>query len=201
MTQTTTPCPFLWLAIVLPTTPSHLMVLLTHFPANPCSKSWEILFHSSFLSFLSHFHPRNKHLFSQTFSLKFEIQGWLSSFLTLLVSIIHPLYDYYTSLFLKSMIPYTNIITFLLDLRIFKWFFKCSWVEHFSSSTLIYWNHSRWVHTPIFSCFLKFLGGEYKLKHQEHNYTFLTAFIRNVQLHSRTALDDLNIFFSKLFYV
>ena len=70
---------------------------------------------------------------------------------------------------LKSWISYTNSIIFVLELRIFKGFFKCSWVEHFSSSTLTYWNHSRWVHTPTFLCFLKFLGGEYKLKDQEHN--------------------------------
>ena len=66
---------------------------------------------------------------------------------------------------LESWISYTNSLIIVLDLRIF----KCSWVEHFSSSTLTYWNHSRWVHTPTFSCFLKFLGGEYKLKHQEYN--------------------------------
>ena len=124
---------------------------------------------SSLLSF-SLFSPKRSNSFLSHFlSLEFEIQGLILGFSSTFGK-QNPFSLWLFHFFLlKSWISYTNSIIIVLDLRIFKWFFKCSWVEHFSSSTLIFWNHSRWVHTPKFSCFLKLLGAHHKLKHQEHN--------------------------------
>ena len=149
---------------------------------------------SSLLSF-SLFSPKRSNSFLSHFlSLEFEIQGLILGFSSRFGK-QNPFSLWLFHFFLlKSWISYTNSIIFVLELRIFKGFSKCSWVEHFSSSTLIYWKHTKWVHTPTFSRFLKFLRGECKLKYLEHNYIFLTAFIRKVSLHSRTVLDIINIF-------
>ena len=138
--------------------PPYLVTSLSFLPHSQVIPTFLRAGHSTSLliSFTcSHFTKNQTQLFSQTFSLYFKT-------LRLIFKLYSSLGKYNSSslwllhlILLKSLISYTNIITFLLDLRTVKWFFKCSWVEHFFSPSSIFWNHSRWVHTPLLSYFLK----------------------------------------------
>ena len=128
----------------------------------------------SLLPLYSLFLKKNKHIslslsLSHFLSLKFEIQRLIFGFSSTFGNYLPPTRKYSTILHPNHRLL-TQISSYLfIEPSNLQASPKCSWLGNSFSPSSIFWNHSRWVHTPTFSCFLQVLGGEYKLKHQQHN--------------------------------